>query len=238
MTQSVQGESVVYLLKRKSDSEQYVGITLKRRLKQRMGYHKRSLRFRDSGFDIEILEESADRSYIEAQEEYWIEKLDTYNNGLNESPSGKGCGHNSPNFTTLGYVYSDESRELMSLAAKKRAAKEGYEVRSERSKANWKDPQYRQRQIDVRKGKRLRPLTLSDETVVEMRAHFESEREQCVQEIQEYNDKAKTRGWNQKTPSSHFAKKHTELYGCSNTTIKGIVEWKTRTKSLPKLGKT
>ena len=200
-----------------------------------MGDHKRSKRFRGIGFDYEILEESTDRSYIEKQEEYWIQKLDTYNNGLNESPSGKGWGHNSPNFSTLGFVFSDESRKKMSESAKKRAIKEGFEVRSQRSKDNYKDPEYLAKQKKAKKGKRLRPPKISDEQVVQMREHYEKEKKQCGEEIQEYNDIAKKRGWPLKTPSSYFARKYSGFYNCSNVAIKGIIEWKTRTEILPAL---
>ena len=77
---------------------------------------------------------------LKEREEYWINSLDTFNNGLNESPSGKGCGHNSPNFTTLGYKFSDEQRKKMSESAKKRAKREGFDIRSKRSKENCKKP--------------------------------------------------------------------------------------------------
>ena len=83
-----------------------------------MGDHKRSNRFKNDEFDVTVLEESVDRNYIEQREEYWIEKLDTWKNGLNESSSGKGYGHNSPNFTTLGYKFTDVQREKMSKSAK------------------------------------------------------------------------------------------------------------------------
>ena len=79
-------------------------------MKQRMGDHKRSKRFRDDEFIIEILEKSADRQYINEREEYWIQKLDTYKNGLNESWSGKGYGHNSSNFTTQD-IFSQKNLE-------------------------------------------------------------------------------------------------------------------------------
>ena len=61
-------QHLVYLLTRKSDSQQYVGITIERRMKQRIGDHKRSKRFRNDEFTIEILEKSLDRSYIEQRE--------------------------------------------------------------------------------------------------------------------------------------------------------------------------
>ena len=199
-----------------------------------MGDHKRSLRFKGDGFNIEILEEG-DRQYIETMEEYWINKLDSYHNGLNETACGKGSGHNAPRFTTLGYLYSDESRKKMSVSAKLRAAKEGFEARSNRSKANYENPEYLKKQQDSKRGKRLRPPKISDETVALMREHFEREKIHCIEEIKEYNSNAIKRGWSQKTPESHFASKYAETYNCSNVAIKGIILWKTRTKILPSL---
>lgn len=237
MKQSTQEESVVYLLKRKSDSEPYVGITLKRRLKQRMGYHKRSKRFRGIGFDYEILEESTDRSYIEKQEEYWIQELDTYNNGLNDSPSGKGWGHNSPNFTTLGFVFSDESRKKMSESAKKRAAEEGFEIRSQRSKSNWDNPEYVEKQKDVRKGKRLGPLKISDEQVNNIRDHYKKEYDSLIEHCKKINEERhkKNPSWRKTNPGVEFGKLYQNQYGCSSKQLENIVLWKTRTKVLPSL---
>lgn len=225
---------VVYLLTRKSDFQQYVGITIERRIKQRMGDHKRSKRFRNDDFNIEILEKNADRQHINEREEYWIQKLDTFNNGLNESYSGKGYGHNSSNFTTEGYIYSEESRKKMSESAKKRVDKEKMR---QISLNQWKDPDLKKHHSDIRKGKRLRPPKISDEMVIQIRNHYENEKLKCEEEIKEYNINAKKKGWPQKTSSSHFAKKYAKHYQCSNVTLKGIIEWKTRTKVLPSICK-
>lgn len=202
-----------------------------------MGDHKRSKRFRGIGFDYEILEESNDRSYIEKQEEYWIQKLDTYNNGLNESPSGKGWGHNSPNFTTLGFIYSDESRKKMSESAKKRAKKEGFEVRSQRSKDNYKDPEYMAKQVAVKKGKRLRPPKLSDEQVYGIRKHYDEVFPQLQEECKIINEERhkKNPSWLKTNEAQLFGRKYSEQYGVSLTLLRDIVLWKTRTKVLPSL---
>lgn len=201
-------------------------------MKQRMGDHKRSKRFRDDEFTIEILEKSTDREYINEREEYWIQKLDTYKNGLNESWSGKGYGHNSSNFTTQGYIFSEESRKKMSESAKKRC--DSNKMR-EISKSQWDDPEIRKHHSEIRKGKRLRKPKISDEVVAEIRNHYENEKIKCEKEIKEYNETAKKKGWPQKTPSSHFARKYAEHYKCSNVTLKGIIEWKIRTKVLPSI---
>lgn len=205
-------------------------------MKQRMGDHKRSRRFRNDEFTIKILEKSNDRQHINEREEYWIKKLDTFNNGLNESWSGKGYGHNSSNFTTEGYIYSEESRKKMSESAKKRGG--GSEQMRQLSLNQWKNPEIRKHHSEIRKGKRLRKPKLSDEKVSEIRNHYEKEKLNCEQEIKEYNENATKRGWPQKTPSSHFAKKYAEYYNCSNVTLKGIIEWKTRTQVLPSIYKS
>jgi len=201
-----------------------------------MGDHKRSKRFKGIGFDYEILEESTNRSYIEKQEEYWIQKLDTYNNGLNESPNGKGWGHNSSNFTTLGFIFSDESRKKMSESAKKRGG--GSEQMRQLSLNQWKNPEMRKHHSEIRKGKRLKPPKISDETVLKMRMHYDQEKTKCEEEIKEYNKIAKSKGWTLKTSSSHFARKYADYYKCSNVALKGIIEWKTRTKVLPLICKS
>lgn len=205
-----------------------------------MGDHKRSNRFKGDEFEVQILEESYDRNYIEGREEYWIEELDTYQNGLNESPSGKGYGHNSPNFTTLGYKFSDEQRDRMSKSAKERAKREGFEVRSKRSKDNYKDPEYLKKQKQSKSGKRLRPPKLSDNQVDEIRDTFAKELEEIQQEINHVNEKRrkKNSGWRPITPYSTFARKYCDYYNVSAKCIENIVSGKSRTERLPSIYKS
>ena len=205
-----------------------------------MGDHKRSKRFRNDSFDITLLEESDDRSYIESRETYWINHLDTYHNGLNESPSGKGWGHNSPNFTTLGYVYSDEARAKMSAAAKARAAREGFNVRSEASKKGWANggEEYREHQKNVRKGKRLSPPKLTDEEVSNIRLMWSQEKQQLERECEKWNEEAKRKGWKLRTPEGLFYIKHKDDYNVSKPTIVNIVKNKCRTEILPSICKS
>ena len=203
-----------------------------RRLKQRMGDHKRSKRFRDDDFDVVILEESIDRSYIEDKESYYILAHDTFNNGLNDTETGKGYGHSSPAFSTLGYIFSDESRKKMSDSAKKRCVG-NLEVMSERSKKTWKNLEYREHQSKVRRGKRLKPPKLSDETVNEIRVLYLSLLKLYKEKCEVYNEEAAKLGRMLSTPHGMFAKEYHNKYEVSTTTIKNIVLNKTRTKTLP-----
>ena len=204
-------------------------------MKQRMGDHKRSKRFRDDDFTVEILEKNSDRKYINEREEYWIQKLDTFKNGLNESWSGKGYGHNSPNFTTEGYIYSEESRKKMSESAKKRDG--GSEQMRQLALNQWKDPKIRQHHSEIRKGKRLRKPKISDEIVNEIRLFYESIKDQLEEECKIINKERheKNPSWRKTNPAQLFGNKYSEKYSASNTLLRDIVLWKTRTKVLPSI---
>jgi len=201
-----------------------------------MADHQRSCRFSDDTFTVEILMESIDRAVIELAESEYISLYNTHCNGLNYTKCGKGYGHDSPNFTTIGYIYSDESRKKMSDSAKIRCKRDHTKM-VDRSKANWNNAEYRKSQEGKRKGKRLHPPKLSDETVQKIRDRYEAEMLQCANDIIEYNTLAKKRGWPQKTPSSYFATSRCAEYDVSSVTIKNIVENKTRTKILPAIYK-
>lgn len=197
-----------------------------------MGDHKRSKRFIGHEFDIRILEESFDRSYIENRETYYISVYDTFNNGLNDTETGKGWGHSSPKFNTLGYTFSEESRKKMSESAKKRCIA-NLEAMSERSKKTWENEEYRKHQSKVRQGKRLRPPKLSDESVNEIRVLYNSLIKSYEQRCEDYNKEAVKLGRMLSTPHGIFAKEYHEKYNVSPTTIKNIVLNKIRTKILP-----
>lgn len=203
-------------------------------MKQRMGDHKRSKRFRNDEFEISILEKSSNREYINEREAHWIKKLDTFNKGLNESWTGKGSGHNSPNFTTLGYIFSDESRKKMSESAKKRADPEKLR---QISINQWKDPKLRKHHSEIRKGKRLRKPKLSDETVIEIRSFYESIKDQLEKECDVINEERhkKNSSWKKTNPAQLFGNKYSEKYSVSNTLLKDIVLWKTRTQIFPQI---
>lgn len=198
-----------------------------------MGDHKRSNKFKNIGFDYKILEESTDRNYIEKREEYWIKRLKTFTEGLNSTILGKGYGHNSPRFTTLGYTFSEDSRKKMSEAAKRRGG--GSEQMRELSLNQWKDPKMRKHHSDIRKGKRLRKPKLSDEIVAEIRNRYKIEYDILMNEVMVINEERhkKNPSWNKVTPHRHFANKYAKEYGVSNTLLVGIVTNKTRTEILP-----
>lgn len=202
-----------------------------------MGDHKRSKRFRNDEFTIEILEKSNDRQYINEREEYWIQKLDSFNNGLNESWSGKGYGHNSSNFTTEGYIYSEKSRKRMSESAKKRCDPEKMR---EISKKQWNDPKIRKHHSEIRKGKRLRKPKLSDEKVAEIRLFYESIKNQLEKECKVINEERhkKNSSWKKTNTAQLFGNKYSEKYSVSNTLLRDIVLWKTRTQVLPSICKS
>lgn len=141
----------VYLLTR-SDGKLYVGICLTRRIRQRMNSHRVSKRFKEWSFDLRILEELVSRDEALERELYWISKLDTYNNGLNGTKSGSGYGHGSPDFTTLGFTFSEESKRKMSASRKAwLSSPEGRKQSSEVSKRKWENPEFREKQMAKRK---------------------------------------------------------------------------------------
>lgn len=109
-------KTYVYKITR-SDDLCYIGITVN--CKARFSSHKRSQRFSIGIKDIEILEECNTYEQAEDLEEYYINKFDTFNSGLNLSINGKG-NHLCESFTTKGFKFSDETKKKMSLSAKKR----------------------------------------------------------------------------------------------------------------------
>lgn len=118
----------IYKLTR-NDGLEYIGIT--NDLKRRLGQHKRSKRFADGIIKTEILFEG---SYNECEnnEELYITLHDTYVKGLNTTKHGKGNHHDSSRFNTLGYKFSDESKEKM------RKAKDGFVPWNKGKKGCWK----------------------------------------------------------------------------------------------------
>lgn len=123
--------AVVYKINRE-DGLSYIGITTN--FKTRLRTHTKSIRF--SIFPIcswEILFEG-EYHECEYKEEYFISLYDTYKNGLNETPDGKGKSKTTK-FNTLGKHYSKESKEKMSknnwlknLPADKRPSRKGIPV--------------------------------------------------------------------------------------------------------------
>lgn len=114
---------IIYKITR-DDGQLYIGTTYREGFTRRMTAHKKTERFKDHTFDVDIVEESDDYDHIQRMEERYIEEYDSYHNGLNESSDGKG-NHHAPTFTTKNYKFSDESRRKMSESAKKRIKRDG-----------------------------------------------------------------------------------------------------------------
>jgi len=139
-------EYYIYRLLRTSDGKQYIGTTDQNNFSGRMACHRRSARYRGTSFSIEILLTGPTTDVL-VQEGAFIEKYDTLHpNGLNLTKSGKGCGHNSPEFTTRGYKYSAASRKKMSNSAKERCRRQ--------PRVGWHhSSDYKTRMSEMRKGK-------------------------------------------------------------------------------------
>lgn len=102
----------VYKITRE-DGLQYIGIT--KRLTTRINQHSKSKRFSKLKIShFSILKECDLYEEAEKLEEYYIKFYDTYKNGLNVTFNGKGKNKNCK-FNTLGFVYSEKSREKMKL---------------------------------------------------------------------------------------------------------------------------
>ena len=108
--------TIVYKITRTDDLE-YIGIS--RNFKTRLQQHQKSNRFKQGIKNIVILSECEDYEEAEKLEEHFITLFDTYRNGLNVTPTGKGKNKNVK-FNTLGHIYSEESRQKMSESAKRR----------------------------------------------------------------------------------------------------------------------
>lgn len=108
---------VVYKLTRE-DGLEYIGVTTN--LRSRLSSHKSSLRFSKLGIrEYSILYENDDYNECLKKETYYINVFDTYNSGLNVTKDGKGLNGEVCKFNTLGYVFSDSSRNKMSISRKK-----------------------------------------------------------------------------------------------------------------------
>jgi DNA-directed RNA polymerase subunit L len=96
-------QGVIYRIER-SDGLAYVGITVD--LEKRLTQHSRSRRFVD--YKIQEVEVLFSGDYLECaqREQEYIEKYDTYKNGLNMAPAGKVCSKQIRNIIT-GNVLDD-----------------------------------------------------------------------------------------------------------------------------------
>ena len=127
-------EWIVYKLTR-SDEKIYIGKTSKKKLQKRLYDHKNSERFKGFEFSYEILFESDSHDEILKQEKLFVEKYNSFYEGLNNSIDGAG-NHNSPNFTTLGLKFSEETREKIRQKALGNKRTLGFKHKKE-TKENW-----------------------------------------------------------------------------------------------------
>lgn len=104
---------VIYKITR-TDGLQYIGIA--KNFKSRLGAHRRSKRFEIGISDAVILFEGEWDKCNELEAAY-IQKYDTFTQGLNLTPQGKGRNESSK-FNTFGYRFSEASRKKMSDAKK------------------------------------------------------------------------------------------------------------------------
>lgn len=142
----------------------YVGISdnVPRRMK---AHRSKKGKFRGESFEYQIIYQSLDLPHIEEMEEYFILEYDSFWNGLNRTEGGKAWGHNSPNFTTRGFRFSEDSKRKMSISAQRRIERDGAHrcKHSEQQKQKWSES---------RKGK-IHSSKLSDEQVREIRTDYE-----------------------------------------------------------------
>jgi len=149
----------VYKLNRE-DNLSYIGVAsnFERRLKD----HKKSLRFSKLRIiSHEILFEGTWEE-CDKFEEFFIEKYDTYRNGLNCTKRGKGLSE-CDKFNTLGFVYSEKSRKRMSDSAKLRGSNNKGIRHSQELKEHWSR---------IRKGKVWGPRKLDESVILERWVKF------------------------------------------------------------------
>ena len=155
---------LIYKLTR-DDGQIYIGTTNSKCYKNRMVAHKNSERFINHSFTIEILEQSENIEVHNKEGEY-IKLYNSFYNGLNESIDGKG-NHNAPNFNTIGFKFSEESKRKMSESAKRRVERDGANF-----KGKTHSEESKQKMSKLRKGKCWHKPKLSKEHMLEIREYY------------------------------------------------------------------
>lgn len=118
----------IYVITR-DDGKVYVGTTNSKRLYHRMCHHKYSTRFRNHSFTYEIVA-AWKTSEVFEYEEYFIQKYDSFLNGLNRSKDGKG-NHLSAAFSTLGWKMSEETKRKIGEKSKRARKAKGHKFSAE-----------------------------------------------------------------------------------------------------------
>jgi hypothetical protein len=150
-------KAYVYKIVR-NDDKIYIGITIN--WEKRLKAHTKSDRFNIGIKSSDVLVECSTYEEAEELEEYYIEKFDSFNNGLNLSVNGKG-NHLCDNFTTRGFKFSNKSKLLMSQSAKARGI-------SDSCKAAAYSQDTKNKLSNIRKGICWGPLKITNEQVKEI----------------------------------------------------------------------
>jgi len=157
-------KSYVYKIIR-NDGLEYIGITVN--YKARIKSHLKSSRFAIGIKEFKILKECDTYKEAEQLEEVYIQQFNTYKNGLNLTPTGKGL-NDTEKFNTYGHKYSEESKKKMSDSAKKRGLNTPIGFKhSEDTKKHWSN---------VRKNKVYGPIKLTREQWLELYTEFKEDK--------------------------------------------------------------
>jgi hypothetical protein len=201
---------LIYKITR-SDGKQYIGQAIERRISRRMSSHRGTKRFRGFTFSYEILDSSYIQEEVDNLEEMYILKYDTYNNGLNNTKSGKG-NHNAPSFTTKGWKMPQEVKDKISTKLKGKVA-------WNKGKAWGED--VRRKFSTAHKGKCYRKTKLCWDDVDKIREDYSNRR--WTEEFRDFIDVVKPNG-RKETYENLFSKKYAEILGVSQQNITHIIK--------------
>jgi predicted GIY-YIG superfamily endonuclease len=161
--------AVVYLIERE-DSLKYIGVTVN--YTKRINTHSRGLRFSKSKIKKHKILFEGSYEECEEKEEYFIKKYNTYENGLNCTTTGKGL-NGEAKFNTLGYIFSEESREKMRLSWTDERRKNLSEKNSVFFKEYWTDER-RKEKSEKTKGRVFGPIKITESIKKEIRDLFQT----------------------------------------------------------------
>lgn len=202
---------LVYKITR-SDGQLYIGTTNTDRINYRMCHHSYSKRFKNYTFEYEVIYKSDDVKEIYEKEEYYIQKYDTFYNGLNNSINGRG-NHLCDRFTTLGYKHKEETKKKISAKTKGKKAWNKGIGRSESTK----------NKISKKHKGRVPPnRKLTEEEVRDMLRDY-------YNNMPEYHNGIILKNGRESSYIHEFAKKYEEKYNVTIQCIKRIIKgdsWK------------
>lgn len=201
---------IVYLIHRE-DNQKYIGSSNTARIDKRMYDHKRTPRFQNFSFTYEILYMTDNYDHCLDVEEILIAEYDTYHNGLNDTPNGRG-NHRSKNFTTLGYVFSESSRKKMSESAKKRPRKRGYKMTP-------CSEELKRKRSENSKGENSSTAKLTEKDVIEILRLYQSRPDLS----DKYPIGKIMRNGRSYTYEHAFSNEYADRYGICNNNVRNII---------------